>query len=366
MVKRLSARLAWCLLAFCAGVAARADPLLLAQVAEFSGQDVVAENAAGARLWLDHLNADPSQPHHWELRQYDDQRDPAKTLALVRQAVQVDKALALFGMRSTPSLNALAPVLDAMDIALVAPFNGSQAIRQASRNAFFLRGTYEEEAQRLAQQFSSMGIQKVALVCQDDPYGQEGCAGLAHALKAFGMESVLRAGYDRKTQALAPVLHDLAAARPQAVMMACTPSACAKLVRGLRESGQHVPVALFSNANSQEFIAAVGALGQGVLISQVMPYPWNVSLPLVRDFMRLNAQQKSPVPQSYASLEGFAAARLIGEVVRKAGPHPSRESLLAALRTSHDLDLGGWVFNPSQGGHFTDITVLDARGKLLH
>jgi len=368
----LSRRLLACglsigLMLFLPGLPARADRLVLAQVAELSGQDVVAENTAGARLWFDHLNADPGQPHHWELRPYDDRRDPARTLALVRQAVQDDGALALFGLRSTPSLNALAPVLDAMGIPLVAPFNGSGAIRGQARNAFFLRGTYADEAHRLIAQFDTMGLRRLALVCQSDAFGQEGCAGFQAALHGHGLAPALTLSYDRNVQALEPVLAGLEKAKDlQAVMMACTPAVCARLVRQLREAGLHQPVALLSNANSQDFVSAVGPLGQGVLVSQVMPYPFNQALPLVREFMRLNSQRREPVAQSYASLEGFAAARLLSEAVRRAGPHPGRESLIATLRNSRDLDLGGWVYQPSQGGYFTDITVLDARGRLLH
>src|SRR2546425_563433 len=130
---------------------AHARTLVVGEVAELSGIATAAENAAGAKLWFDH--AGKTSGHTFVVKAMDDQRDPKKTVELTRQLVEQDKVVALFGYRSTPSLEAVAPVLDELQVPMVAPFNGSGAVRQAGANwMFFLRGTYQDEMTRLVDQ----------------------------------------------------------------------------------------------------------------------------------------------------------------------------------------------------------------------
>ena len=352
-------------LAFACGEAS-ADNLIVGQVAELSGQDVAAENVAGARLWFDHVNKGGREPHKFVLKQYDDKRDPKLTLEYTRQLVQSDNAIALFGYRSTPSLEVVSKELDAMNIALVAPFNGADSVRKNAKNGFFLRGTYRDEARRLVDQLVSVGIRKVAIVYQQDAFGKEGLEGYQAALKARGVDAVATFDYDRKTLDVSQVVAGLLKAEPAAALMACTPKACAAIIRGVRETNRNMLIGVLSNAVNDDFIKSVSTNGRGVMMSQVMPYPWNVASPIVRDFNRLNASSgQAMAPVSYASLEGFAAARLLTEAVHRAGPKPTREGVINALRGMKNFDLGGIYFNPEGQHYFTEVTTLGKDGKIV-
>nr|WP_295785278.1 ABC transporter substrate-binding protein [Rhodoferax sp.] len=344
---------------------AGAENLVVGQVAELSGQDVVADNVAGALLWFDHVNKSPKEAHKFTLKQYDDKRDPKLTLEYTHRLLEVDNAIALFGYRSTPSLDALSKELDAMNIALVAPFNGSDAVRKNAHNAFFLRGTYKDEAARLVEQIATIGIRKVALVHQEDAFGKEGLDGYLAALKARGIEPITVLSYDRKTLDTTQVVAELIRHDAVATLMACTPKACANIIRGVREKNQGMLIGVLSNAVNEEFIKSVAATGRGLMMSQVIPYPWNVSLPIVREFNQLNAQSGNVAPVSYASLEGFAAAHLLTAAVRRAGPRPTREGVIAALRGMKKFDLGGIHFNPEGQNYFTEVTTLGKNGKIV-
>lgn len=345
--------------------AVSAENLVVGQVAELSGQDVVAENVAGAMLWFEHINTNPKEIHKFVLKQYDDKRDPKLTLEYTHRLVEIDNAIALFGYRSTPSLDTLSKELDAMNIALVAPFNGSDAVRKNARNAFFLRGTYKDEASRLVEQITTIGIRKVAVVYQQDAFGREGLDGYVVALKARGIEPAALLSYDRKTLDTTHVTDDLLKLEPLATLMACTPKACANIIRGVRERNSRMLIGVLSNAVNEEFIKSVAPTGRGLMMSQVIPSPWNVSLPIVREFNQLNALSGNAAPVSYASLEGFAAARLLTEAVRRTGARPTRDSVIAALRGMKKFDLGGIHFNAAGQNYFTEVTTLRRNGKII-
>ena len=344
---------------------AAADTLVIGQVAELSGQGPVAEQVAGAKLWFDSVN-DSHGPHSFVLKQYDDQRDAKLTLTLTHKLVDEDNAIALFGYRSTPSLNALAGELDKLGIALVAPFNGSETIRSSAKNAFFLRGSYRDEAVRLVAQLQAMGLREAAVVYQDDPFGREGLAHYKEALAARGLKAKATLPYDRKTLDVKPAIDGLLQAQPQAVLMACTPKACADIIRSVRERKNPMLFGVLSNTATDEFVKSVAPVGTNVIISQVMPYPWNTAQPLVREFNRLNALHHDSVPLSYSSLEGFAAARLLTEALKTAGPKPTRAGLIEALRRMKSVDLGGIRYSAGEKHYFTEVTTVRSDGKIVH
>jgi ABC-type branched-subunit amino acid transport system substrate-binding protein len=208
-------------------------------------------------------------------------------------------------------------------------------------------------------------MRKVAVVYQEDAFGKEGLEGYMTALKALGIEPVTVLSYDRKTLETTHVVAELLRREPSAALMACTPKACANIIRGVREKNASMLIGVLSNAVNEEFINSVAATGRGLMMSQVIPYPWNVSLPIVREFNQLNTQSGKTVPVSYASLEGFAAARLLTEAVRRTGAKPTREGVIGALRGMKKFDLGGIFFNPEGQNYFTEVTTLGKHGKII-
>jgi ABC-type branched-subunit amino acid transport system substrate-binding protein len=343
---------------------AQARTLVVGEVAELSGVAVAAENAAGAKLWFDH--AGRSGAHQFVVKSFDDQRDAAKTVAFTRQLVEQDKAVALFGYRSTPSLEAVAPVLDELQVPMVAPFNGSAEVRSKGANwMFFLRGTYQDEMNRLVEQARTIGIRRIAILHQRDAFGNEQAKAFAATLDAASMKPTGVYSYDRKTLDTTEAVKGLVDSAPEAVLMACTPKACADIVRKVRETNHKMMFLVLSNAVSDKFLGEVAEVGRNVVMSQVMPFPWDTKVAIVKEFNKLNAQYKAKVPVSHAALEGFAAAKLLTIAANKAGPQADARRIAEVLRTTGPIDLGGIVYDPQAKSHFVDLTMVSRDGKLI-
>jgi ABC-type branched-subunit amino acid transport system substrate-binding protein len=344
--------------------AAHARTLVVGEVAELSGVAVAAENAAGAKLWFDH--AGKTSGHTFVVKALDDQRDPKKTVELTRQLVEQDKVVALFGYRSTPSLEAVAPVLDELQVPMVAPFNGSAEVRKAGANwMFFLRGTYQDEMNRLVEQARTIGLTKIAILHQRDAFGNEQSKAFMATLDAAGMKPTGVYSYDRKTLDTTEAVKGLVDSAPQAVLMACTPKACGDIIRKVRETNQKMMFLVLSNAVSEEFLSGIAQVGRNVVMSQVMPFPWNANVAIVKEFNRLNTQYKAKVPVSHAALEGFAAAKLLTIAAQKAGPQADAKKIADVLRTTGPIDLGGIIYDPQSKSHFVDLTMVSREGKLI-
>lgn len=346
------------------------DNIVIGQSVELSGQAIGKENMLGALAYFSWLNAHGGlHGHAIELRSYDDQRKRATTRKNTERLLHQDHALALFGYRSTPTVEAILPLLLQEKVALVAPFSGAQSLHTPLHPYVFnLRASYQAEAAKMVESLTTLQISKVAILAQDDAFGRDGLAGFERSLKAKRLQPAVITKYDRKTLDLGRSVAEIAAANPQAVLMACTPSACANFIRQIRKLGLQPQFLMLSNVNSKEFFDSLGTYGRGVGVMQVMPYPHDYGAPVTREFEHVLKEMKNPPPPSYAALEGFVAAKLMTEAIRRAGPHPTRERIVAALDAMHGVDLGGITVNYSptdhDGSNFVELTIVGRNGAI--
>lgn len=351
--------------------AATDNKIVIGQSVELSGQATGRENMLGAQLYFNRINAQGGiYGRQIELISYDDQRDPLKTKENTLKLINENHALALFGYRSTPTVEAILPLLEQNKIPLIAPFSGAQSLyKPLHPYVFNLRASYQEEAAKMVESLATLQIKKVAILHQDDTFGKDGLAGFEKNLAARQLKPVVIAAYSRKDLNVAAAVADIAAANPQAVLMACTPTACADFIKKMRASGHAPQFMMLSNVNSEEFFSSLGKDGRGIGVMQVTPSPNNVGVTVVHEFQRALKAANHPPPATDAVEEGFIAAKLLTEGLRRAGANPSAEKLVTALEAMRDVDLGGLRVNYSavnhDGSHFVELSIVGQNGRLI-
>jgi branched-chain amino acid transport system substrate-binding protein len=338
--------------------------IVLGQVAELSGQATTTESMQAAQLWFD--AASKKGPHKFVLKSLDDARDPKLTVSLTKQLIAQEGVHALFGYRSTPSLEALALELSSLKVPLVAPFNGAQSVRKTAGDwGFFLRASYRSEAEKLVTHLSTVGISRIAIVHQQDAFGADGLAGYQSALESKNLKASTVLSYDRKTLDVTSVIEGLKVAQPTAVLMACSARACAEIIKTVRTFDRKMMFLSMSNMVTDEFVKDVAPVGRNVLLSQVMPHPWDLRVPVVKEFNRLNSAAANKVPVSYSALEGFISAKLMTEATARAGKSPTPESIQKALLSMKGVDLGGITFDSSRPANLVELTLVTNGGRLI-
>ncbi|MFZ6768848.1 ABC transporter substrate-binding protein [Undibacterium sp. Di26W] len=345
--------------------------ILLGQSVELSGQATGKENREGALLYFDWLNKQGGvNGKSIELISYDDQRDPAKTKENTLKLINDDHVIALFGYRSTPTIEAVLPLLEKYRIPLIAPFSGALSLHQPLQPYVFnLRASYRDEAAKMVDSLADLQIRQIAILHQDDSFGKDGLNGFVNKLGERKLQAAVIAKYDRKDMKLDAAVAQIAATTPQAVLMACTPSACADFIRQMQKTGQKPRFLMLSNVNSDEFFKSLGDNGRGIGVMQVMPYPRDFGIPVVRELQKVLKSIKNPPPLSYAVLEGFVAAKLMAEALRRAGNRPDTQKLSQALENMRQVDLGGVQVSYSakdhDGSHFVELTIVGKNGAIL-
>jgi len=344
--------------------------ILIGQTAGFSGPVAagVKETTDGAKLYLDHVNAKGGvHGNRIELMSLDDRFDPKLAGQNARQLIEEKNVLALFLTRGTPHAEAIIPVLDQHGVPLVAPSTGAMVLHQPVRkHVFNVRATYQREAEKAVTHLTSMGISRIALVHVDDSFGADGLAGARKGLTAAGVDAVVQEKFDRSKPDFTAIGPKIAKAGTQAVLMIASGQAVVDGVRAIRAAGSAAQVVTLSNNASGGFIKSLGDLGRGVIVSQVFPSERSIAYPMVKEAMEL-VQARKTSELSPAMLEGYAAAKVLVEGLRRVGPKPTRERLQAALEGIRKFDLGGLdiTFGPDDhtGLDFADLSIIGSDGK---
>jgi branched-chain amino acid transport system substrate-binding protein len=356
-----------------------ATEIVIGQVVPLTG--VIAgtgdEYSSGAAAYFASVNA-KGGVYGRKIRvvQKDDAYKPEATVAHTKEILEKDSPVALFGYVGTANILALNKnnVLGDNKIALLAPYTGAEDLRNpVNPYLFHIRASYTDETAKMVEHLHTLGLRKFAVFYQNDGFGKSGLAGAEAALTKLNLKAVVTGNYDRtKPEEIDAAATAIGAANPDAVIMVAVNKASSALIKKLRASGNKARLFSISVVNFKELLKNTGDdLARGVGISQVMPFPYNMSSPVavVREFHGAMKQYAPTKTISYASMEGFIAAKVLVEAVKRARADPSREKVLAQLAELRDYDAGGFKVNfggeNRVGSRFVEVTVISRDGRLL-
>ena len=303
-----------------------------------------------------------------ELTTLDDQYEPHLAYSNTLNLISRERVFALIGEVGTPTSRSASPLANAQDVPFIAPFTGAGFLREAElENVVNLRASYNQEAEEMVARLTEdLGITRVAVMYQNDSYGQSGLDGVVDALEQRGLEPVAYWYYQRNSDAIKAAVFNIVEANPEAIIMIGAYAPVAKAIAVTREDIDPVFMAVSfvgSNALAQE----LGPAGAGVYVTQVVPLPDDTSVPAVAAYRAaLKALDANAVP-GFVSLEGYLAGRLAIAGLEQCGRDISRDCFLDVLRNSGTIDLDGLTlqFGPgdNQGSDAVFVTVIGDDGN---
>jgi len=343
--------------------------ILIGQTAGFSGPVAagVKETTEGAKLWLDSVNAKGGiHGQKIELVQMDDKFEPPLAKANAKVLIEEKNVLALFLNRGTPHSEGIIPLLEANGVALVAPSTGAMVLHQPVRkHVFNVRATYQREAEKAVTHLHTLGIARIAVVHADDSFGLDGLEGANKGFSKAGFQPVVVIKADRGKPDFKTIVPAITGKEAQAVVWIASGNAVADGVKALRATGSAAQVVTLSNNASAGFVKSLGEHGRGVIVTQVFPSERSYAYGFIKEAQALAKEKK--VELSPAMLEGYAAAKVLVEGLRRAGPNPTRAKLLAGLESIKKFDFGGLEVSYAADDHtgldFADLSIIGADGK---
>ncbi len=295
---------------------------------------------------------------------YDDRYEPVETVSNAERLIDQDKVFALLDFLGTPTCRAILPMVNEANIVLVGPISGAAILRQPMQRLIFnTRASYGEEVEALVGHLvGDLGCKRIALFRQDDSFGDAGRAAVIEALRRRGLVLEGEGVYVRNSVKAPEALYHISKAKPDAVILFGSYKPCADLIRGAKESGMKSTVFCnVSEVGTEPLIRYLAEDGDGVIISQVVPSPYDDGLPLVHDYqadMRLVGLSDF----SYMGLEGYLNGVVLVDALQRAAQNLTEDSLVDSLEhVAIDFRSFTVHFSPEtrQGTHKVFLTKVD-------
>ncbi len=304
-----------------------------------------------------------------ELKSVDDSYEPTKSIEAVKKLLEEDKVFAIAGAVGTPTAAATQPIATAAGAPFIGAFTGAEFLREPYKPLVLnIRASYFQETEAMVEHLTKdLGASRIAIMYQDDAFGQAGLAGVKKALDKRQMQLAGEGTFERNTVAVKTALLAIKKAEPHAVIMISPYKPAAEFIKLAKQIKLDVTFVNISFVGSDALAKELGPVGAGVAITQVVPFPKDAAVPVVG---RYQASLKASAPDAqpgFVSLEGYLVGRAIIAALEKVSGDPTRQALIEAVQKAGTLDLDGFklVYSPSnnRGSDQVFLTVIQPDGS---
>lgn len=346
--------------------------ILIGQSAAFSGpaEQLGKQMAAGAKVYFDHVNQNGGiHGRKIRLLSLDDGYEPDRAKANTLKLINAEKVFALFGYVGTPTSLAALPIFTEEKVPFFGAFTGAQALREPfNRYIFNVRAGYNEETEEIVNQLLTLSLKRIAVFYQNDAYGQAGLKGVTEALARRKLAPVVTGTVERNSTDVAAAVKAIGPVKADAVIMVSAYKSVSAFVKAMKREGFNTQFHNVSFVGSMALAKELGADGSGVAVAQVMPFPWRGTLRIVRDYQEM-MKKAGKDNIDFVSLEGYVAAQVLVEGLRRTGKDLTRDKLISGLESMSKTDVGGFAINFSKTSHnassFVDLTIIGKNGKFF-
>ena len=348
------------------------DEIVLGQTCAMTGPlgELCQASSSAAKTYFDYVNQQGGiNGRKIRLITLDDGYNADKGVANTQTLVEREKVFALFNVFGTPTNIAILPYIAKEGIPSIAPFTGSQVTRAPlNRMVFNVRAGYDVEIDKIIEQLGVRGIEKIAVVYQNNAFGREGLADVETALAKRKLKVQAAASIENDASDVVASAKKLASVEPHAVIMITAGKPSVEFIKAYNNIAIGMQFFTLSVMGTQTSIDALGKDGVGLVVSQVAPYPFSATSGVVREYQQI--MKKMGVKNwSFTSMEGFLNAKVAVEGLKRAGRNLTRERFVGAMESMGKLDFDGYLINFSHANHdgsqYVDLTQIARNGQFL-
>jgi ABC-type branched-subunit amino acid transport system substrate-binding protein len=170
---------------------------------------------------------------------------------------------------------------------------------------------------------------------------------------------------ERNSVDVAAAVKAICPAKPDAVVQISAYKSCAAFIREARRVGYGGEFYNVSFVGTKALSDELGKDALGIVVSQVMPYPFSPAVGIVRDYLDAVSAAGKSAQANYSSLEGYIDARVFVEGLKRART-ANREGLIAGVESLQRLDCDGFNLTFGAREHaasrFVELSMLTGDG----
>ena len=303
-----------------------------------------------------------------ELISKDDGYEPNKSIEVTKKLLEEDKVFGLIGPVGTPTSAATQPITAEMGVPFIGPFTGAEFLRNPFKpNVINARASYFQETEAMVERLvKDRNASRIAILYQDDAFGRAGLAGVQRALEKRSMKLVAEGLFERNTVAVKGALLEIRKGNPEAVIMVGSYKPCAEFIKLARQVKMDAQFINISFVGSNSLAKELGAAGGGVVVTQVVPFPDDASMPVVAAYHAALKDHDANAKPGFVTLEGYLVGRLAVEALKKISGEPTRKAFLETV-LGNSFDLGGvklsYSATDNQGSDEVFLTQIQSDGS---
>ncbi len=319
----------------------------------------------GAKMYFDRVNAAGGiHGRKIELVTLDDEGYTATTAANTQKLLG-QGVFSLFGFYGSPQVTTVYPLIKSSDIILFAPMAAADEFRgPLYPNVYSLRPGYAEETTAVTKHAETLGARKFFILYAGDGESQAALDSATRVITSLGLNLL---GKDTLGSAgLAATVDKVLAARPESVLLISDSVAAAPAVRALRTKGFRGPIYGFSNTGESLLAEQLGPAGAGVVVVRAVPKSDGTRMAVVRELQEDAVAAKMGNPNVYM-LEGYIAARVYAEALRRVGKDPTRAKLKKAIDGLNEVSIGGFRVHFTEdrvASKLVELSLIDSQGRV--
>jgi ABC-type branched-subunit amino acid transport system substrate-binding protein len=289
----------------------------------------------------------------------DDGYTPDRAASNIKDLINNKKVFAILGSVGTPTAIAALPFAMENKTIFFGAMTGSDALRKDPpyRYVFHYRASYPDEANVIVDyliKVRHLSDSSIAVFSQNDSYGDAGFKAVQRQLRNLtSRDSVLRVKYDRNSMDVGPATRELMEyhlARNldknlrhpvKAVVMVGTYKSSAAFIQSVRDRGlvdtEFYSLSFVEGDSLAEALLERGkSYCHGVTVMQVVPTPTSPTAEAI-NYRNILAKYRPDQRPGLTSFEGFIVMKLFAEGLRKAGEHPTTETVVEALENINGI-----------------------------
>jgi branched-chain amino acid transport system substrate-binding protein len=367
--------------ALCLGVqvAHASDPgisdteILLGQPAGITGPlaEMAPDILNATKVLLDSVN-EKGGIHGRKIRTLtmDDGYAVDNTVKVVTHMIEKEPVFALMNMTGTSNVAAVLPLLEKATppLPLIAPFTGADLMRvPAINHVFNIRASYGDEAEKIVQHLTTLGTQRIAVLWSNNGFGKDGLSGVQKALEKRGKKIYASAPIEQNASDTDKAVAALYDTRPEVIIMITAGAPTVSFIKAYNKVRKGMQFYTLSVMGNQATLRALGADGVGVVVTTVVPFPWDMTHPLAREYRAAMNQAGYGKSLSFLGLESYINAKVLVEALRLSGRDITRKKFVETLAGMKRVDMGGFAVGFSkdsrQGSRYVGLAIVSPGEK---
>ena len=265
----------------------------------------------------------------------DDAYNASRTVAVVREMVERDRVFAVVAGVGTATTRAVMDYLIENEVVMVSPATGATHWAWPAKKYVFAQYTpyFDEAAVLVDHVVNDLGFTKVAVIYQNDDFGQSGLIGAQLALEQHGLNVVESASVEVGDTDLNSHAVRLRESGAEAVIMWLTPRHATIIVGAVGRLGYETQwLASSVLADVVNLYDLTEGAWAGVIFAAIGEL-YNSDSELMEKYREATARIAPDERVSEFFLSGFRYAEPLVEGLRRAGRDLTTESFIAALET---------------------------------